>query len=321
MNIIQAKENKFEKYEMYEVFNDVLIKMEEQDNKVMIMDADLMAAVKTEIFADKYPERSINCGVQEANMLGVAAGLSLEGFKPYVHTFTPFCTRRALDQIWVSCAYAKANVKIVGSDPGIMATLNGGTHMSFEDVGIMRMVPGIVIIEPTDSVVLKDMLMQTKDIYGIIYIRLQRKKAMKIYEKGSKFDIGKAVKLREGKDISIITGGICVYEALRAHEILKEHGIQASVLDMISIKPIDKEAVINEARDTGLILTCENHNIINGLGSAVAEVVAEEASARLLRMGINEKFGEVGDYEYLKKRFRLRGEDIAETAIKLLRIS
>ena len=318
MNIIPAKENVNEELEMRKVFCDAMIELAEKDDKVVVMDADLMSAMGTKPFAVKYPEKTVNCGIQEANMLGVAAGLSVEGFKPFVHTFSPFCTRRALDQIWLSCAYAKANVKIIGSDPGIMAALNGGTHMSFEDLGIMRMIPNSTVIEPTDSVVLADLIKQSNDIYGIFYFRLLRRNAVKIYEKGSKFEIGKSVKLRDGKDISILTAGICVSEALRAHDMLKEKGISASVIDMIFYKPIDREAVIKEANTTGLIITCENHNYLNGLGSAVAEIIAEEAPAKLYRMGIKEEFGEVGPAPYLKERFKLRGEDIAENALKLL---
>jgi len=316
--IIPVKENKLEELEMRKVFCNTMIELAEKDEKVVLMDADLMAAMGTKPFAVKFPERTINCGVQEANMAGVAAGLAVEGFIPYMHTFAPFSTRRALDQIWLSCAYAKTNVKIIGSDPGVTAALNGGTHMSFEDLGIMRMVPGATVIEPTDSVMLADVVRQSKDLPGIFYFRLLRKNAIKVYEDGSKFKIGKAVKLRDGNDISLIANGICVYEALRAHDMLKQKGISASVIDMFTLKPFDAETVEEEAKRTGIILTCENHNYLSGLGSAVAEVIAERAPAKLGRVGIKEEFGEVGPVEYLKERFGLRGEDIAAAALKLL---
>ncbi len=313
MKVKLAKKNIEESMALGSVMNDTLMALAEKDERIVVMDADLMGALKTKPFMKAFPERTINCGIQEGNMLGTAAGLSAEGYIPYVHTFAPFSTRRALDQIWVSCGYAKNNVKIIGSDPGVMAALNGGTHMSFEDIGIMRLMPDVTIIEPTDSTVLKSMLVKSKDQYGIFYIRLLRTSAIKIYEESSDFEIGKAVKLRDGKDLSILTGGICVYEALRACDMLEKKGIHASVLDMITIKPIDREAVIKEAASTGNIITLENHNILNGLGSAVAEIIAEEAPAKLVRMGINDSFGEVGPAEYLKERFGLCGEDIVKT--------
>ncbi len=316
--IIPVKENKLEELEMRKVFCSTMIELAEKDDKVVLMDADLMAAMGTKPFAVKFPERTVNCGVQEANMAGVAAGLAVEGFIPFMHTFAPFSTRRALDQIWLSCAYAKTNVKIIGSDPGVTAALNGGTHMSFEDLGIMRMLPGATVIEPTDSVMLADVVRQSKDLPGIFYFRLLRKNAIKVYEDGSKFKIGKAVKLRDGNDISLIANGICVYEALRAHDMLKQKGISASVIDMFTLKPFDAETVEQEAKRTGIILTCENHNYLSGLGSAVAEVIAERAPAKLGRVGIKEEFGEVGPVDYLKERFGLRGEDITAAALKLL---
>jgi len=316
MSIIQSAHNDDEELEMRKVFCDTLMELAEKDDKVLVVDADLMTAMGTKPFAARYPERTVNCGVQEANMMGVAAGLSVEGFKPFVHSFSSFSVRRALDQIWISCAYAKTNVKIIGSDPGITAALNGGTHTSFEDLGIMRMIPGSVVIEPTDSVVLADLLKQSNDVYGIFYFRLLRRNAVKIYEKGSRFEIGKSVKLREGKDITIISAGICVGEALRAHDILKDMGISASVLDMIFYKPIDREAIISEAKETGLIVTCENHNYLNGIGSAVAEIIAEEAPAKLYRMGVREEFGEVGPVSFLRERFGLTSGHIVDTARK-----
>jgi transketolase len=187
-----------EKHAMRDTFRDVLMELAGKNRNVVYMDADLMNSVGMVKFQDAYPEQTINCGIQEANMIGVAAGLSSMGKIPYAHTFGCFASRRVADQVFISCAFAQANVRIIGSDPGVTAAFNGGTHMPFEDIGIMRVIPGMTIIEPTDSVMLDDILRQAEKLYGNFYIRLSRKNAEKIYEDGAKFDIGKAAVIREG---------------------------------------------------------------------------------------------------------------------------
>ncbi len=318
MNVKLAKDNSLEKVEMRKVFCDTMIEVAKKNEKVVLLDADLMAAMGTKPFQAEFPDRTIDCGIQEANMIGVAAGLSATGFIPFAHTFGPFATRRACDQIFMSCAYAKQNVKIIGSDPGVTAALNGGTHMPFEDLGIMRGIPGMTVIEPADSTVIADMVRQVADIYGMHYIRLVRKNAPKVYEEGSTFDIGKAVQIRDGKDVTIIACGICVAEAIKAAGILEQEGISARVLDMFTIKPIDKEAVIAAAKDTGAIVTAENHSINNGLGSAVAEVLCENIPTPIARIGSQDEFGEVGPVDYLKERFGLTAENIVAAAKKVI---
>lgn len=318
MNVKLAKDNSLEKVEMRKVFCDTMIEVAKKNEKVVLLDADLMAAMGTKPFQAEFPDRTIDCGIQEANMIGVAAGLSATGFIPFAHTFGPFATRRACDQIFMSCAYAKQNVKIIGSDPGVTAALNGGTHMPFEDLGIMRGIPGMTVIEPADSTVIADMVRQVADIYGMHYIRLVRKNAPKVYEEGSTFDIGKAVPIRDGKDVTIIACGICVAEAIKAAGILEQEGISARVLDMFTIKPIDKEAVIAAAKDTGAIVTAENHSINNGLGSAVAEVLCENIPTPIARIGSQDEFGEVGPVDYLKERFGLTAENIVAAAKKVI---
>jgi len=247
-------------------------------------------------------------------MIGVAAGMSAVGLIPFVHTFGVFASRRVMDQVFLSAAYAKLNVRIIGSDPGVTAASNGGTHMPFEDMGMMRCIPEVTILEPTDSVMLADLMEKTKNTFGVFYIRLFRKKAAKIFEDGSKFEIGKAAKLREGKDVTIFATGICVVEAIKAANILADEGISAAVSNMFTIKPIDKEAIIEAANKTGCIVTAENHNIINGLGSAVSEVLCENICVPLERIGVHDRFGEVGDVGYLMKTFGLTANDIAEKA-------
>lgn len=300
-----------EETEMRKAFCDTLMELAEEDGNVLLMDGDLMGAMGTKPFARKFPSQTIDCGIQEANAVGVAAGLSAVGKIPFVHSFGPFITRRACDQVFMSGAYAKLNVKLVGSDPGITAQINGGTHMPFEDMGIMRGIPEMTIVEPTDVTMLKSVLRQMKENYGMYYMRLVRKSCMKIYEEGSEFKIGKAVTIREGQDAALIASGYCIAEALKAAQMLSEEGIEIRVIDMFTWKPVDEEAVIRAAKDTGAIVTAENHNVINGLGSAVSEVLVKKSPVPVEMIGIQDQFGEVGNLDYLAERFGLKADSIA----------
>lgn len=296
--------------EMRAVFAETMADLAASDPRVVYLDCDLMNSISMGDFAKLFPERTINCGIQEANMVGVAAGMSATGMIPFTHTFGPFASRRVMDQVFISAAYAKLNVRMIGSDPGITAALNGGTHMPFEDMGMMRCVPGITILEPTDAVMLRDLLIQTKNMYGVFYIRLSRKRSRKVFQEGSTFEIGKSVKLREGRDAAILCTGICVDYALDAADALAAEGIQVSVINLFTIKPIDRRAVIEAAEQTGAIVTAENHSIINGLGSAVCEVLGESSGAKVERVGAKDCFGEVGDMDYLARRFELDADSI-----------
>lgn len=318
MNYKVCTEFTTEKHAMRDTYCAVMIDMAKNNENIVALDADLMNSIGMVPFAKEFPERTFNCGIQEANMIGVAAGLSSMGKIPYAHTFGTFASRRVADQVFVSCAFARANVRIIGSDPGVTAAFNGGTHMPFEDMGIMRGIPGVTVIEPTDSVMLEDMLRQLEKEYGVYYVRLSRKNAVKIYEDGSRFEIGRAAMLREGRDVTLIASGIMTAEALKASEELQKEGISAEVVDMFTIKPIDRECVVRAARKTGAVVTAENHNIINGLGSAVAEVLGEEAPVPLERVGVHDEFGEVGSVDYLKERFGLTAENIVEKAKKAI---
>lgn len=220
--VILAKENGNDVSDMRTAYCEAMVELAEKDSRIVAVDADLMSAMGMKPFAKQFPERTVDCGIQEANMIGVACGLSVWGKIPFAHTFGPFCTRRACDQIFMSGAYNKANVKVVGSDPGITAAYNGGTHMPFEDMGIMRGIPTMTVVEPTDIVMLKNLMPQIADTYGMFYMRLVRKGVRKVYEPGSTFTIGKAVHLREGKDVTIIASGYCVAEAISAAKILQE---------------------------------------------------------------------------------------------------
>jgi transketolase len=312
MTAIPTKNRIEEDKEMRVAYCEALMDLASENENIVVLDADLMSSMGMVPFSKKYPERTFNVGVQEANMIGVAAGLSATGKIPYAHTFGPFASRRCFDQIFLSCGYAKNNVRITGSDPGVTAAFNGGTHMPFEDIGLMRNIPDITILEPVDTTMLTDLIKQIAAPFGVFYIRLLRKNAIKIYEEGSTFEIGKAVKLLDGDDVTIVATGIMVDEALKAAEELNKKGIFARVLNMFTIKPIDKEAIIKAARETKAIVTCENHNIINGLGSAVAEVIVENYPIPMERVGVNDLFGEVGPESYLRGRFNLTKEEIVK---------
>ena len=299
---------------------DTLIQLCHDNDRILWLDADLMASSGMNKFKAAYPERTINCGIQESNMFGVAAGLSEEGFFPFIHSFSAFASRRIADQIFVSGIYAKQNVCIVGSDPGISAGPNGGTHISLEDVGILRSFPRTTILDPCDPVQLISILRQITGKPGIFYIRLMRKVKDQFYSDCTEFSIGQASVLKEGNDLSIITcGNICIKEALKAAQVLESQNIHIRILDMFTIKPLDQAAVIKAAKETGAIITLENHNIYNGLGSAVAEVLADNGiSIPFKRLGAPDTTGEVGTLDYLMEKFNMNANTIVSTAKSLL---
>lgn len=318
MNIITTQNRVLDKIAMRDCYCNTLMELAARDKRVVVLDADLMKSMGMMPFMKAYPERTFDVGVQEANMIGVSAGLSATGKIPFAHSFAPFASRRCFDQVFLSCGYAKLNVRIIGSDPGITAAYNGGTHMPFEDMGIMRNVPNITILEPTDATMLKSLVEQTLDLYGVFYIRLLRKNAIKIYEEGQSFEIGKAIVLREGSDVTIFAIGYMVNESLKAAEILESEGISAKVVNIFTLKPIDADMIIKCAKETGAIVTAENHNIINGLGSAVAEVLVENYPVPMERVGVRDLFGEVGSVDYLAKRFEMTPDDIAAKVRKVI---
>ena len=309
---------KLDTTEMRASYCEALINEAKKNENIVVVDADVSHSVGTEPFYKEFPERSINCGIMEAHAIGMSAGMSETGLVPFFHAFGVFATRRAFDQIFLSCAYQKLNVKIIGADPGVTAATNGGTHMPFEDIGLMRLVPGAVIIEPADVTMYKSAVSYMANNYGVHYLRTSRRKTMRIYPDNAEFVIGKANKLADGKDVCIIASGIMVYEALKAADILSEKGISARVLDMHTIKPLDTEAVEAAAKECGAIVTAENHNVTGGLGSAVCEALAEGTPVPVERVGVRESFGEVGTQDYLQKRFGLTADIIVEAALKCI---
>ena len=310
---------KYKGLEMRKVYGDTMIKLAEKNDKIVVIDCDLSLSMGTKEFYSVYPERAFNVGIQEANACCVAAGLSTLGYVPFVHTLAVFATRRICDQIFLSCSYAGRNVKIIGGDSGICATMNGGTHMAFEDIGVLRSIPDITIVEPTDNAMMAKLLPIIAETYGVFYVRYPRRMTVPVYDDNEDFTIGKAKLLKDGSDITIIASGLTVSESVNAAKMLEADGISARVVDMFTIKPIDREIIIESALKTGAILTVENHNVIGGLGSAVSEVLSENCPTLLKRMGVNEEFGEVGAQDYLADRYKLTAKYIYEESKNLLK--
>lgn len=302
--------------EMRSVYCELLLEAAEKDPRICVLDADLMRANGVLPFRDRFPERTIDAGIAEANMIGVASGLSTMGLIPFAGSFCTFSSRRCYDQIFVSAAYAGLNVKILGTDPGITAELNGGTHMSFEDYGILRCIPEMTIVEPVDTTQLRALFPQILEHYGTVYIRLARKKAEKVFSDNASFTLGKAARLRAGTDAAIFSTGIMVSRALQAAEILEAEGISVRVENMHTIKPIDREAIVSAANDCGAIVTAENHNVVGGLASAVSEVAAQCRPVPMEFVGVQDQFGQVGKMPFLGEYYHLLPEDIAAAVRK-----
>ena len=303
--------------EMRAVYAACLAEMMEKDKHVCVLDADLSKASGTLALYKQFPEQMFDCGVAEQNMASIAAGLSSYGFKPWIESFTPFATRRICDQIAISISYAKRNVKIVGTDPGISAELNGGTHMSMEDMGVIRSIPGMVIFEPVDEVQLRAAMPVLNDYDGPVYVRLFRKQLPVVFGEDYQFDLFKADTLREGKDLTIFVSGMLTADVVQASKLLAGEGIDAEVINIHTIKPIDRETVIASARKTGAVLTVENHNVIGGLQSAVLEALAAE-KIPVCAVGVEDRFGEVGKLPYLREAMGLTVENIVACARKAL---
>ena len=301
--------------EMRAAYAECLAKFMEEDRHVVVLDADLAKASGTRKLYERFPEQMFDCGVAEQDMASIAAGLSSYGFKPWIESFTPFATRRICDQIAISISYARQNVRIVGTDPGISAELNGATHMSMEDIGVVRSIPGVVIFEPVDETQLRAAMPVLNEYVGPLYMRLFRKETPDVFEEGYKFDLFKADMLREGKDLTVFVSGMFTRDVLDAANELAADGLDVEVVNVHTIKPIDRETVVASARKTGAVLTVENHNVIGGLHSAVCEALALERIP-VSALGVNDRFGEVGKLPYLRQALGLTKEDIVEAIRK-----
>ena len=313
--MFQLAENRQEAgRELRDCVVETLQELMKDDDKITALEADLGGASGFTKIKKTNPERFIQCGIAEANMMGVAAGLSLTGFKPFTHTFAPFATRRVFDQLFLSGAYAGNTINVYGSDPGFSVASNGGTHTAWEDVALIREIPGAVICDPADDVQMEWIINEFLKMEGIHYVRSNRKAVRNVYKKGSSFKIGQGNILKEGKDILIIAAGQLVSEALDCAEELEKEGYSVEVIDMFTIKPLDEKLLIKEAKGKSKIVTIENHSIYGGLGSAVSEVIAENGiSVPVKRIGVKEKFGQVGTAEFLQEEFGLTAKQIKET--------
>ena len=306
MNIVYNGEK--DKRAFKDVIGQTVDALMKEDEKVVWLDADLMGCSGTN---KGEGERYINCGIAEANMIGIAAGLSASGLKPYAHSFGCFSSRRAFDQAFLSAGYAKNPVTIIGTDPGITAAFNGGTHMPFEDMALYRVVPGATIFDITDVPMLVYALRASKDLPGVKFIRVPRKDSCQVYEDDTQFTPGKAAVLREGKDAVIIASGIMVKEALDAAEALAAEGCDVAVIDPITVKPLDADTVRAYVEKTGKVVVAENHNKIGGLTSAVQDAIAG-IGCKFGCVAVEDEYGEVGPQDYLRERFKLTSDHIVE---------
>ena len=285
---------------------------------ICYVDCDLMGCINTKMLQKNYPDRAFEAGIAEGNGAGVAAGLAATGKKVFFHSFGTFSSRRCYDQIYMSAAYAGLSVRVLGSDAGVTAAFNGGTHMPLEDAGMYLSIPETTVLDPADYAQLASITRQLVNVEGVSYTRFVRKGIIKVYDDGSEFEIGKGVVLHESdKDVAtIITSGIMVDESLKAYEALQAEGISVRVIDMFTWKPLDEELVIKAAKETGAIVTAENHNVTCGLGSVVANCLAKNCPTIQEFVGVQDLFGEVGPQDYLMDRFGLRAANIVEAVKK-----
>ena len=296
-----------------EAYGEALAEIGEEIKDIVVLDADLSGSTKTAIFAKKYPERFFNIGIAEQDLMGTAAGLATCGKIPFASTFAIFATGRAFEQVRNSICYPKLNVKIAATHAGLTVGEDGATHQSIEDLALMRTLPNMTVINPADAVEAKKAVRAAAAHEGPVYIRFGRLAVETIFEEDSEFEIGKGKILREGNDVAIIATGIMVGEALKAAEILEKSGLKAMVINIHTLKPIDEEIIL-KAAECGAIVTAEEHTIIGGLGSAVAEVLAEKKPTPMKRIGIKDKFGQSGKPEELLKLYNLTAEDIVKAA-------
>ena len=293
-------------------YGEALAELGKENPNIVVLDADLSTATKTNIFAKEFPERFFDMGIAEQNLVSTAAGMSTCGKIPYVSTFAVFAAGRAYDQIRNSVCYPKLNVKICATHAGITVGEDGATHQMIEDISLMRTLPNMTVISTSDDIQTKWAVKEISKINGPVYLRLARLSTPIIYNENQKFEIGKAVQIGEGTDGTVFATGVTVSEAIKAQENLKQKGINIRVVDVHTIKPIDKETIIKCAKETQKLISIEDHNIIGGLGSAISEVLTDEYPCKLIRLGIKDTFGKSGKAEELMKYFGITADDIEE---------
>ena len=296
-----------------ESYGNALIELGKEDPNVVVLDADLAEATKTGMFKKVFPERHIDCGIAECNMAGVAAGLSLSGKIPFMSSFAMFAAGRAFEQIRNSIGYPHLNVKIGATHAGITVGEDGASHQCNEDIALMRTIPGMVVMCPSDDIEAKAAVHAAYEYEGPVYMRFGRAAVPVINDKPDyKFEIGKGTILKEGTDVTIVATGICVDSALKAADLLEKEGINAEVINICTIKPLDEEIIINSAKKTGKVVTCEEHSVIGGLGSAVCDALCKSYPAPVFKIGMQDRFGESGSAADLLVKYKLDGQGVYE---------
>ena len=308
--------NMYKKVATRKSYGEALEQLGKENPNVVVLDADLAGATKTDMFAKQFPDRFFDMGIAEANMMATAAGFATCGKIPYASTFAVFAAGRAYDQIRNSICYPKLNVKICATHCGVTVGEDGATHQMIEDLSLMRTLPNMTVMSTSDDTQTKWAIKEIAKIQGPIYLRLARMETPILYDENTKFEIGKAIQIGEGTDGTVFATGITVSEAIKAQEILKQEGINIRVVDMHTIKPIDKEIIIKSAKETKKLISIEDHNIIGGLGSAISEVLTEEYPTKLIRLGIKDVFGKSGKAEELIKYFGITADNIIEVMKK-----
>lgn len=300
-------------------YGEVLIEIGKKNPRVVVLDADLSASTKTAGFGEAYPQRFFNMGIAEADMMGTAAGLAAAGLTPFASTFAVFATGRVFDQVRNSIAYPNLSVKIVATHGGITVGEDGASHQSVEDIALMRSLPNMKVVVPADAVETRKAVEASLKVEGPFYIRLGRSGVPQVMEESWEFKLGKGRIMRKGSDATIVAAGIMVSKALEAAEELAEEGLQVRIINLSTIKPVDEELLVEAARETGYVVTAEEHNIIGGLGSAVAEVLVENYPVPLKRVGIKDTFGESGPPELLLEKYGLTHKDIKKAVLELVK--
>lgn len=305
-----------EKKSTRQAYGEALAKLGKINEDVVVLEADLSKSTMTAYFKKEFPERHINVGIAEADMIGTAAGFATTGKIPFASTFAMFAAGRAYDQIRNSVAYPKLNVKICPTHAGVSLGEDGGSHQSVEDLALMRVIPGMVVLSPADAVETEKMIFAVAEYQGPVYIRLGRLNVPVLYDENYKFEIGKAHTLREGNDVAILATGLMVYEAVEAAKLLEAEGIQARVINVSTIKPLDEETVLKAAKECKFIVTSEEHSVIGGLGGAVSEFLSGAYPTKVVKHGIYDEFGQSADGDTMLNNYKLRAKDIVEVVLK-----
>lgn len=308
-----------EQISVAKVFGQTLVELGRKDDRIFVLDADLARSCGTDLFATEFPDRHIQVGLAEQNMIGISAGLAASGKIPFANTFGVFASRRVADQVAISVALNRFNVKICGSNSGLTSSLNGATHQAMEDVAIMRAFAGMVVVDPADTLELAQAVVAIAEYEGPVYLRMARGTVPRCVPDDHQFALGKAAQLRDGSDVTLVGSGIMTAHVLDAAEVLAADGIRARVLNVSTIKPLDREAILRAAEETGAIVTAENHTVTGGLGSAVCELLADEYPTPVKRIGVQDRPGDTAPLDWLLEKYEMTPTHIAEAARQVIR--